>query len=714
MLFLVPFTASLIFYLLTVCRTLYTGDAGELAFAIHSLGIAHPPGYPLLTLFGKFFITIIPGNTAFVLNLFSALMAACSVGIAAHVVRMLLFPLAERDKHTALIISVFAAVLLGFSKDFWASAVGLEVYSLGMLLILLSLYCLLAAMETGESRMLLGAVYFFALGMTNHLTASAMALPILFAFIKLKTPLRLWIYSLALVVVASSLYLFIPIRSSTYPILDWEHLASLRSFIDHITAQRYQGYLSGFRLGNYLENLWRSIPLLAGQLPLWLGLAGIAGVFITGRVNISVRIITLLIISFNFLTVAIYDIPDIEQYYLPSYFFAATGVAALLIAIFKCLRMRENGWPSLAVLSGLLIAAAAFNFGKNDQSDNNLAYVYGMNILNCVPQNSVLLSVGDNSNSSVQYLHFVEGKRPDLKIYDPVKTFGLLKEKFGIGKDIVMQDGFLLCIRQLRQEPEITYLVKEHMLGRRLALDYSSMTLTPQGMVYRPGIRPLDTRVWERLQIPDANDIGRIDFKGLTMLCNIYLNRGEDRQRAGDSTSAYKDFMFAGELASSSREASIHNSLGIFFRRNGWTGLAEEEYQKALKSDHLTADEKANIFVNLANLRKDKGNLDDALSYYNLALDINKEHVGARYNLALTHAYIGLAEGRLREAVSSFEEAVSYSGADPRLFYNIAALYDMSLNDTANAIQNYKRFTELVQGLPECKSALQRIDELTR
>ncbi|HAW50625.1 TPA: hypothetical protein DCX16_06725 [bacterium] len=37
-----------------------------------TLGIAHPPGYPLYTLFGKLWMTIIPiGNIAFRMNMVS-------------------------------------------------------------------------------------------------------------------------------------------------------------------------------------------------------------------------------------------------------------------------------------------------------------------------------------------------------------------------------------------------------------------------------------------------------------------------------------------------------------------------------------------------------------------------------------------------------------------------------------------------------------------
>ena len=40
-------------YLATTCPTVYFGDSGELIAAADSLGVAHPPGYPLYTLLGR-------------------------------------------------------------------------------------------------------------------------------------------------------------------------------------------------------------------------------------------------------------------------------------------------------------------------------------------------------------------------------------------------------------------------------------------------------------------------------------------------------------------------------------------------------------------------------------------------------------------------------------------------------------------------------------
>lgn len=74
--FLISFTV----YLLTLCPTVYVGDSGELIAASYTLGIPHPPGYPLFCILGKIFITLIPiGSIAYRVNLLSAFFASATV-----------------------------------------------------------------------------------------------------------------------------------------------------------------------------------------------------------------------------------------------------------------------------------------------------------------------------------------------------------------------------------------------------------------------------------------------------------------------------------------------------------------------------------------------------------------------------------------------------------------------------------------------------------
>ena len=83
--FILPF---FLFYLFSLHPTVSAGDSGELITAAYTLGIAHPPGYPLWTILGKIFTIIIPfGNIAYRVNLMSAFIGACTCAIFNFIVK---------------------------------------------------------------------------------------------------------------------------------------------------------------------------------------------------------------------------------------------------------------------------------------------------------------------------------------------------------------------------------------------------------------------------------------------------------------------------------------------------------------------------------------------------------------------------------------------------------------------------------------------------
>src|ERR1051326_2473444 len=78
---LVLSAAFLLLYLRTLCPTVYLGDSGEIATAIVTGGVIHPPGYPLFTLLGRVALALIPyGEPAFRIG---CLVAAAGAGAVA-------------------------------------------------------------------------------------------------------------------------------------------------------------------------------------------------------------------------------------------------------------------------------------------------------------------------------------------------------------------------------------------------------------------------------------------------------------------------------------------------------------------------------------------------------------------------------------------------------------------------------------------------------
>src|SRR5690606_12401581 len=122
--------ASFARYATTACRTVYVGDAPEIALAAATFGVPHPPGYPLHALLGGLFVRLVPaGDPALRANLFSAVAAATAAA--------LVFLVGRRLGGTRAGAAVGAASL-ALGLTFWSQAVAAEVYAFDAMLFALA------------------------------------------------------------------------------------------------------------------------------------------------------------------------------------------------------------------------------------------------------------------------------------------------------------------------------------------------------------------------------------------------------------------------------------------------------------------------------------------------------------------------------------------------------------------------------------------------
>jgi tetratricopeptide (TPR) repeat protein len=173
----IVFIISLALYACTLAPTVTLVDSGELITAVRTLGVAHPPGFPLYVLLAHV-ATLFPiGSVAARVNFASAFFAALAASMLTLVVAEMMLigahaqgekkkpqqktpqPKTRRDKKTrksiakpaspvegemsqrlrwsiALAPCLVAGLLFAFSRTLWAYATITEVYTLNTLLIL--------------------------------------------------------------------------------------------------------------------------------------------------------------------------------------------------------------------------------------------------------------------------------------------------------------------------------------------------------------------------------------------------------------------------------------------------------------------------------------------------------------------------------------------------------------------------------------------------
>ncbi len=190
--------ASFIVYFITKAPTVSFWDCGEFIAAAYTLGVPHPPGYPMYVILGRFF-TLLPiaGDIAVRINILSVLGGAASVFVAYWLIlRVILGRGFRPDGFARIGIGVGAlcgSLIMGFSKTFWANAVEAEVYTLSMLLMLLINYlALMWAQDKSERKndkllILISYLAWFSLGI--HMTTFIIILPALIylAYVDFKT-----------------------------------------------------------------------------------------------------------------------------------------------------------------------------------------------------------------------------------------------------------------------------------------------------------------------------------------------------------------------------------------------------------------------------------------------------------------------------------------------------------------------------------------------
>ena len=80
------FVASLLVYTITLAPTVTLVDSGELIVAARSLGVAHPPGFPLYVVLAHLATMVPIGSVAVRVNFASALFAALASALVSLVV----------------------------------------------------------------------------------------------------------------------------------------------------------------------------------------------------------------------------------------------------------------------------------------------------------------------------------------------------------------------------------------------------------------------------------------------------------------------------------------------------------------------------------------------------------------------------------------------------------------------------------------------------
>jgi len=418
-------------YLQTMAHSIGFIDGGELSTVPIVLGIAHPSGYPLFTLIGRLFSLLpLAAEPAVTMNLFSALCTAAAVIVFFRICIVLLAGTYKRKEHSVAVLtaSMAAAGMLAFSQTFWDQSAHTEVYSLHLLLLMLSILTFIRAVDfemSGDAlRERQWLLFAFVLGLcfTNHLTTILLAAGFLYLYFATKKfSKETWLHVLRLAppfLLGLSVYLYFPIRAAQQPVLNWGNPISPEKIWWHLGAKQYRVWMfsSSEVMTRQFNYFLSQVTVEFYYLPILFALWGAWALL---RRDMR-RFLFLLLLLGGCVAYAVnYDIHDIDSYFLLAY----TAIAAFAaFGIYDAIS-RFTGTKTLAVGALLLATFVGVeirsNWDSTDESRNYLVEDYSRAILSSVKPNALILSYQwDYFVAGSYYLQFIKHERPDVVIID--------------------------------------------------------------------------------------------------------------------------------------------------------------------------------------------------------------------------------------------------------------------------------------------------------
>lgn len=461
------FTGLFVFliYLVTLAPSIVHIDSGELAAVQLTLGIAHPTGYPLYTMLGYLFSLIpLPVTDIYQLNLLAAIYCAAGVSIFVYTIDFILRNLEKfkkeiKKKETPakqkrkkkkkdekeesiiniteiisdkiiIFVSVASGLFLAFSRTYWFQSTSVEVYSLHILLLSLILLTLIKAYVKKDSEP--GKIFKrewiifaipLALGFTNHLTTLLVLPAVAYLYFEKygfnKTSLlRIALMLLFFFPVLILVYLYLPIRAASEPVLNWGNPVDYERFMRHVSGKQYQVWFFAS-----IESAKKQFLYFLSQYPVEFGITlvlMVMGVVETYLKRKKFFIFGSILFLFTVLYSINYEIVDIDPYFLLAFFATAMFAAFGLLRISRMIKEENKTLQVLSIVTLLALFVQFYlNYKNVDQSDVYTYQDYTKTILNTVPENSILFSYQwDYFVSGSYYYQFAEDFRPDVAVID--------------------------------------------------------------------------------------------------------------------------------------------------------------------------------------------------------------------------------------------------------------------------------------------------------
>lgn len=677
------FLLSFFFYLLFLAPTVAPRDSAELTAVSYTMGIAHPPGYPLYTILGKIFTLIPLANIAFRVNLMSAFFASLTIFF----IFLVILKLARN-----LVAAISSSFVFAFTSIFWSQSLVAEVFTLYAFFVAL-LFFILAIWRENKKNIIPLYIFFIICGLSlTHHQSMIFLLPAFFLFIwftdkKVFYSYRNILIFLGLIVTGLLIYIYLPIRASQNPVMNWGDPKTFERFVNVILRIEYGTLVSREPAPpetfiSYFYKIFYYFKSLIIQFTIPFFILGLLGIWNNIRKDLRLFYVMLtgfLLGGFLFFVLTFFlGAPMTEEaLYIRGRLYIPASIIFTIWVGYGILMILEDGHkllknkfksPILLKYYGLvlsliilMITPLPFLLHFNIQNMNSHFYTQdlGSNLYHSLKPNSVIFSGPDTIIFTLRYMQNVENLRPDVKIINTTtRTWEAGEEKRSFPSLIKEKDMSKYPTGEAFLKDIVDFNITKYPLYTDFYLDDAlkefADRIAPTGLVYKI--------------MPDKNEEAKMkQTSDSDFLWDEYSLRGKYNTREISDYPTEEIISFY---------ALARRQEGFLFEWNKRLDIANKYYQEADKfkpGDKLDEINKHFYFA-LHYQQADK--LDESINEYQEIIKLDSRNLSA--HMALGNAYLNSFE--MDKAIKEYEKALEISPEEKDVLLRLAETYYMMRN----------------------------------